>query len=118
MDCGDANPCTVESCDPVNGCLVTPAMPGTDCDDGDPCNGAASCDGSGNCAAGPAPNCDDLNVCTMDACVPFMGCMSSALQPGTPCLDGNACNGAEACNAAGTCEGGSALNCVDLASLL
>lgn len=39
----------------------------SDCDDGDFCNGAETCD-SGTCVAGTAPTCNDGDACTDDSC--------------------------------------------------
>ncbi len=45
-------------------CAVT-----ADCDDGDFCNGAESCDTTvGECLPGSAPSCDDADPCTADSC--------------------------------------------------
>jgi hypothetical protein len=45
-----------------------------DCDDGNPCTGQETCDGSrGVCVQGVAPKCDDSNDCTKDTCDPKTG---------------------------------------------
>lgn len=48
-----------------------------DCDDGEPCNGAESCD-RGFCRRGPALVCFDGTSCRRDTCVPFEGCAALA----------------------------------------
>ena len=51
----DGNACTQDLCDPTTGPAHPPEPAGTDCDDGDPCNGLETCDGAGACMAGPRP---------------------------------------------------------------
>jgi hypothetical protein len=87
--CDDANSCTIDSCDPLNGCMVAPEPAGSSCEDVEICNGAEVCDGAGACLAG----------------VP--------LASGTSCADGDVCNGNETCNSSGTCVVGTALTCND-----
>ena len=54
-DCYDGNPCTVEGCDPVSGCVWIPV----DCDDGDTCT-VDTCDpGTGECQHYAPPECAD-----------------------------------------------------------
>src|SRR5207253_6869352 len=72
------------------------------CTDGNACTTADTC-GGGVCVGGPAPNCNDANVCTDDSCDPATGCVNT---PNTaPCTDGNACTTADTC-AGGVCVGG------------
>ena len=62
------------------------------------------------CAAGPALDCDDGNVCTDDACDPDTGCTAT---PNTAvCDDGDACTTVDIC-AEGICVGGVPLVCDD-----
>ena len=49
-----------------------------DCSDGDACNGTEACV-DGYCQAGPAPTCDDGDVCTADSCDPGDGCQHEAI---------------------------------------
>ena len=51
VNCNDYNTCTLDSCDPLQGCVFTP-KPG--CENGD-------CDSNADC--------DDDNACTAEACV-------------------------------------------------
>src|SRR5689334_6165792 len=52
------------------GCCAVDA----DCDDGDACTGAETCDvASATCVAGTPVGCDDGDVCTDDACDPATG---------------------------------------------
>jgi outer membrane protein assembly factor BamB len=77
--CDDGNPCTDDACDPVTGC-VFPAVPDeTPCADDTVCNGAEVCR-QGACAPGQAPDCDDQDPCTVDACDPVAGCTTTPLQ--------------------------------------
>ncbi|HAZ28305.1 MAG TPA: hypothetical protein DCY48_00830 [Candidatus Magasanikbacteria bacterium] len=87
-DCNDNDPCTTDSCDPVEGCVNMGECP--------PCLSDAEC--------------DDENVCTDDACNPAVGCINTP-QSGA-CEDGNGCTGNDACQG-GTCVGGTPINCDD-----
>ena len=101
----DANPCTLDSCDPELGVLHDPAPEGTSCDaDADVCTGLDSCDGAGVCEPGAPPEIDDGNPCTVDECDPALGVMH---QPATglSCADDDVCDGAESCTSTGQCVG-------------
>ncbi len=52
LTCADANPCTVDTCDPIAGCQHGVAPDGTPCSDGNLCNGGETCQ-TGVCTAGP-----------------------------------------------------------------
>jgi len=84
-DCNDGNPCTDDACTPGVGCEQTP-NDANSCDDGNACNGGEKCQNS-VCAAGQAPDCEDSNECTNDACNPGLGCEHDSVQDGTPCGD-------------------------------
>lgn len=74
--CDDANPCTIDSCNPVNGCHNDTTLGA--CDDGNPCTIGESCiDGACGAlrGAGVPNDCDDDNDCTLDDCSPAVGCM-------------------------------------------
>ncbi len=85
-----------------------------DCDDGDFCNGAETCNtGTGQCEGGTPPACDDGDFCngtescneTTDTC-----------DAGTPpaCDDGLYCNGTESCNeTTDSCDAGTPVACDD-----
>ncbi len=105
----DANPCTADECDPLTGAVHTPAAPGSSCDDGDVCNGVATCDEFAVCGLSPAPIVDDSNPCTADACDPSSGVSHTALPVGTTCADDTVCNGDETCDGFGACSAGTAL---------
>ncbi len=99
----DGNPCTVESCDLVAGCVSTPAA-GLTCDDGNACTEADACDAAGACQPGTAIAFDDGNACTADSCDPSTG-VAHLPEEGMACDDGNACTDADACDASGACAG-------------
>src|SRR4030095_14791863 len=58
----------------------------TPCADGDLCNGDETCDGSGTCISGTPLRCDDLDLCTRDACLPATGCIHDEAMA-TGCLE-------------------------------
>lgn len=101
--CDDGNPCTVESCDPVLGCVSVPAADGLACDDGNACTTADSCT-AGVCG-GSAVTCDDGNECTVDSCDAVLGCQAAPASAGTTCDDGLFCTVNTACDGAGACVG-------------
>lgn len=119
----DANPCTVDSCDPIGGPKHVP-------DTGKPCNNNNACDTNDQCGAcqagdtscvvaacyptGPNVVCDDNNPCTTNTCVPASGCQYPEITapPGDPvCSDNNACTNQDACKN-GICVGVT-INCND-----
>jgi hypothetical protein len=105
--CNDDNPCTDDSCDANSGCQFVPNS--VACDDGDACTTADTCSDS-QCVGGPAPDCDDENVCTDDACEPKTGCSYTVNT--APCDDGDACTTGDTC-AEGACQGPGELLCDD-----
>ncbi|MBM4354478.1 MAG: hypothetical protein FJ109_11920 [Deltaproteobacteria bacterium] len=107
LSCDDGNPCTDDSCDPKTGCAHVPNAAA--CDDGNACTLNDAC-AAGWCKGGPAPNCDDKNVCTDDFCTVDKGCMHVANK--ALCDDGNACTTADQCKDS-ACIGGPAPDCDD-----
>ncbi|MCA9516824.1 MAG: hypothetical protein KC635_17905 [Myxococcales bacterium] len=79
--CDDGDPCTTDTCDPVQGCLFNPRT------------------------------CDDGNACTADSCDPTVGCVNAPTDSGTACNDGSACTIGEACDGAGHCLAESTVAC-------
>lgn len=129
--CDDANPCTVDSCDPIAGCQKTPGDGG--CDDGDPCSSDDTCtngdckgtqvgcndgidctyddcdDKTGKCT-NTAKNdlCNDEEQCTDDLCNKASGCTNKA-KDGVKCDDGDKCTNA-VCGKTGKCDQVESLN--------
>ena len=107
QECDDGDPCTEDVWDEENQTCIYPPV---DCDDGNVCNGAESCDPeTGSCVAGTPLSCDDSNVCTTDTCDPTEGCVSTEIN----CDDGDVCNGAESCDPSSGCVAGAPLSCDD-----
>ena len=106
--CADNNPCTDDSCDPVEGCLFyTNTM---SCNDGDVCTTADQCAG-GECLGGDLLVCDDANVCNgLETCDSDTGCKA-----GTPlqCDNGDPCDGVETCHPTEGCLPGLDAACHD-----
>jgi len=77
-DCDDDNATDGDGCDAD--CTFTCAAD-TDCQDGDVCNGAETCDVATHlCVASSPLNCDDDDPCTTDLpCVPSTGCAYTSL---------------------------------------
>ncbi|HPV04090.1 MAG TPA: hypothetical protein PLC24_05935 [Myxococcota bacterium] len=90
-NCDKGNPCMIYSCNPDTGCKEIPTT-GV-CDDHNACTINENCS-TGACIPpeGPAgvTNCDDLNDCTVDNCVPAVGCVHTP-QEGE-CQDPNPCS--------------------------
>jgi hypothetical protein len=80
----DSNLCTISSCDPSKGCVVTNAANDTPCNDGNSCTDADSCF-YGKCKPGSVNKCE---------CTKTSDCLAFD--------DGNLCNGEVKC-IAGTC---------------
>ena len=91
-DCDDHNLCTDDVVDGAGACAHKANTAA--CSDDDPCNGAETC-AAGQCRAGAAPDCDDRNTCTDDACAARIGCVhpanAAACVTGDPCLDAGRC---------------------------
>ena len=98
--CGDATegPCThADTCDGAGVCLPNDEPDGADCDDGQFCTGAESCQ-AGIC------------VSAGDPCAPLV-CQEETDSCGQcadddACSDGLFCNGVETCDAQGQCHAG------------
>ncbi len=105
--CDDGNICTSDSCAAGEGCTFVP----TDgaCDDGNACTTTDSCV-NGLCKGAGAPDCNDNNPCTADACLPESGCANVPTAGG--CTDGNPCTVNDACQE-GICVPGLLLVCDD-----
>ncbi len=108
-DCSDDNPCTVDYCDPVRGCVSEPLPDGTACSDGSVCTTGDVCQ-NGSCV-GSDVSCDDGNPCTVDSCDAELGCVNTVVV-GESCDDGNPCTSNDVCREDGTCSG-SEISCDD-----
>ena len=123
LNCADGNACTSDTCSPSAGCQHAPiascsaCTANAQCDDGNACNGAETCQ-AGVCRAGTTPNCDDRDACTIDTCTAQAGCTHTAIVGCRVCTatgqcdDGNPCNGTETCQN-GVCRAGTTPNCND-----
>ena len=105
--CNDGNPCTTDSCDPVEGCQQAANEDG--CDDGNPCTAGDTCV-AGACKGVDPVVCDDENPCTDDFCHPFDGC---TYVPNVDlCDDDDLCTTVDQC-VDGVCAGSQPLDCDD-----
>ena len=121
--CDDGRECTIDSCDPVAGCVFDASGCGCDediqCDDLSACTGTESCiNSTGQCVPGRALECDDNRSCSADWCDITAGCLVDP--SGCPCVsddqcdDGSVCTGREFCDPVrGRCVAGAALDCRD-----
>lgn len=107
LECDDANPCTVDTCDPATGCTYGPAE--ALCSDGSACTVIDKCL-DGECASGDAITCNDGNECTDDSCAAEIGCLYT---PNADyCNDSNPCTVLDKC-INGICVGADPKNCDD-----
>ncbi|MCO6439031.1 MAG: S8 family serine peptidase [Phycisphaerae bacterium] len=103
VSCNDGVACTNDSCnEATDSCDYSPND--ANCDDGQFCNGAETCNATLGCQAGgdpcPGQTCDELNdVCTECSTDP-------------DCDDGLYCNGVETCSGA-VCQAGTPVDCSD-----
>jgi hypothetical protein len=110
LNCDDNNPCTADSCNPASGCVHTPVMNGTACNDNNACTQTDTCQ-SGVCTGSNPKTCVADQCHGAQTCNPATGtCSGSALPDGTACTDGNACTVGDTCQG-GTCQGGAAKTC-------
>lgn len=105
-DCDDEDPCTNDTCDPVNGCEHTDSS-GVPCDDDNLCTTGDVCV-SGICLGKDPTKCDDSNPCTDDTCDPVNGCTfwynTSSCEDGNPATEGDVCS-------VGVCLSGKVAEC-------
>jgi len=107
MACDDANPCTKNGCDPVDGCTYAPEA--GECSDNNECTTGDHC-AAGACVGDAPVDCDDDNPCTTDKCLPNGGCQHLPWEG--PCSDGDVCTGLDKC-LDGSCVAGEKLDCDD-----
>jgi subtilisin-like proprotein convertase family protein len=101
-DCGDGNPCTVDSCNDTNDtCDHVDESDGALCDDGMYCTLTDVC--SGGVCTGSLRDCGDGNGCTLDSCDDDIDdCVNDPVG-----MDGAGCDDGDFCTVADTCNGGS-----------
>ncbi len=92
---GDANPCTLDTCDPVNGPQHLPVAAGTSCGDN------ATCDGDGDCKN--VPGCK--TTCTAIAAAGCPGVFSESDCEASLCQGSTASSCGSALTALTTCAG-------------
>jgi hypothetical protein len=80
--CGDGDPCRAWTCDPAAGCLST--FTTAACEDGNVCTVNDRCS-QGVCVSGGPNPCDDQSDCTLDSCLPGLGCQNADRGNGTAC---------------------------------
>jgi cysteine-rich repeat protein len=91
-ECDDGNDDQADGCE--NDCTFSCEADG-DCDDGDPCTGAETCDEATHvCEAGEALACADESPCTTDTCEPGSGCRFTLIDIDG---DGHAARGLGSC---------------------
>ena len=97
--------CSIGTCDPVQGCIVTPVNDGFPCDDGLFCTGGDSCQ-QGACTGGPPLDCAPPGGCFVSTCDEATDkCINVPGNDGAACEDGSPCTASTTC-AAGVCSGG------------
>jgi len=106
VDCDDHSTCTVDYCFPSQGCVHAPRF--APCDDGDPCTAEDQCF-TGICYSEQVNDCDDYSVCTLDTCLPQLGCLHTAVSG--LCSDNSVCTSDDKC-LGGKCVG-TPLDCDD-----
>lgn len=85
--CDDGEPCTLESCETGIGCQYYDSD--NNCDDNNACTLGDVCS-KGICMPGEVlQDCNDLSVCTSEACDPAKGCVTTPLLP--PCTTSADC---------------------------
>ena len=110
-NCDDPHLCTIDTCDELNNvCLNVPMN--TLCTDNVFCNGMEICDASTGCESGTAPDCDDNNECTVDACDVDID-MCTKIPDDGACDNGLFCDGDETCDILLGCQSGTAPDCDD-----
>lgn len=109
LDCEDGNPCTLDDCETVTGCVYEEVI--GPCEDGSACTVGDGCI-NGSCVGGVGISCDDGDLCTVDTCDDAEGCVNALIPEGDGCDDGNACTQGESC-VSGICSGGAELDCTE-----
>lgn len=105
-DCDDGNFCNgAETCNTGTGVCEAGTPPA--CDDGTFCNGTETCNEStDSCDPGTPPTCDDGVSCTDDSCNTGTDSCDNVANDAM-CDNGEFCDGAETCDAVNDCQAGS-----------
>ncbi len=100
--CDDANPCTDDGCDALQGGVAACKhfYNAGACNDGNACTLGDGCLGGKCIGLGKLP-CDDENPCTADACDVKTGCTHGP-KAGAACTDGDLCTVSDACEITAT----------------
>ncbi len=102
--CNDSDPCTIDTCDPLSGCVFTPK----NCNDGVACT-LDSCDPMTGACIHTADNglCNDSDPCTIDTCNPLSGCVFTPknCDDADPCTEDSCEPITGECIHTGICEG-------------
>jgi hypothetical protein len=98
--CSSEDQCITGKCNIVDGACKYSFEEGQTCNDANPCTVGEKC--VTDACKGKATDCDDLNVCTSDACDKVKGCIHNNV-PG-PCNDGDECTEVDSCDLGG-CKG-------------
>ena len=110
LNCDDSDPCTADSCTPLDGC-VHAALASGPCDDGDPCTTGDSCSVTG-CGGTPVTCAPSGDPCLIDVCNPATGLCGIAAPDSSPCDDGDGCTSGDVC-VGGFCAGQPYAACED-----
>lgn len=102
----------VGTCDPKTGVCSNPDKPNnTPCNDNNACTLGDTCQ-DGICTGGSPVQCPNTDVrCSIAGCDPAVGCTTTNLPAGTPCLDFFKCDGNEVCDGNGNCVEGTPVSC-------
>jgi hypothetical protein len=104
VDCWDPTGCTLDTCDPRQGCVFVPQH--SQCTDDDPCT-ADVCDPLLGCINPPqaegtlcgVPSCEEFSICIAGQC------LHGPTPDDFPCEDGDVCTTGDSCQA-GECVAG------------
>jgi hypothetical protein len=92
MLCSDADPCTIDRCNPMNGACEFPIALGASCNDNNACTTNTTCQADGVCGGGNT--CASSTPCVIAICNDATtGCSERPAEDGTPCPSGTCFNG-------------------------
>lgn len=98
-NCNDLNACTLDTCNPTQGCVHGPSGV-RECNDQNKCTAGDTC--TGMVCAGTPIVCEDYNLCTDNTCDPAVGCVF--VPNDLLCDDANVCTIEDQCSG-GECLG-------------